>query len=73
MGAVPLLYWYGLDGARKGILHVRGTLTHREIVREEDALDFRCQEQPDKYDRVLWWDEDDGAWREHYVRDMAAC
>lgn len=66
----PLLFWFGLDGKRLGILHVVGSLEHTEVIREEDKLVFSCVEVPSKYDRVLWWDTYDAVWREHYVRTV---
>ncbi len=70
--AAPVLLWFGLDDARKGTLHLAGELVHTEVVRERDDVAFSCAERPEKYDRILWWDADDGVWREHVVRETKA-
>lgn len=66
----PTLFWYGLDGLRKGLLHPNGPITHLEELKERDELGFRCQERPEKYDRILWFDVPDGKWREHWIREV---
>lgn len=70
--AAPVLMWFGLDDVRKGTIHLQGDMTHNEIVREQDELRFVCRERPEKYDRLVWWDEPDGMWREHVVRETRA-
>ncbi len=68
----PVLMWFGLDDVRKGTIHLQSDMTHDEEVRERDELRFVCLERPEKYDRLVWWDEPDGAWREHVVRETWA-
>lgn len=72
MESTPLLFWYALDGSRKGLLHQASPMRHVEEVRERDDLYIVCRERPEKYDRVLWRDAEDGIWREHYVREVRA-
>lgn len=66
MGA-PVLWWFGRDDARIGMLRPVGAVEHAEELGGEDSLSFRCREVPEKYDRVLWRDPEDGRWREHVV------
>lgn len=68
MEAPPLL-WFDLDDERNGILHPIGQVSHLEELRGDDTLTLTCEETPEKYDRILWWDADDEIWREHVVRE----
>lgn len=70
--AAPVLFWFGLDDVRKGTLHLASEMVHSEVVCERDDIAFKCFEVPEKYDRLLWWDADDGRWREHVVRETRA-
>lgn len=70
MEGAPLLFWYTLDGSRKGLLHQTSPMRHVEEVCKRDDLYIVCRERPEKYDRVLWHDGEDDIWREHYVREV---
>lgn len=67
MKGLSCLYWFDRDEKRLGILHPLGPFVHREILRGDDTLEFYCEETPEKYDRILWRDPQDGRWREHVV------
>lgn len=63
----PVMYWFDLQENRKGILKSVGALEHTEVLNGEDVLRFSTLSVPDKYDRLLWRDPEDGRWREHVV------
>ena len=60
MKGLSCLYWFDRDEKRLGILHPLGPVVHREILRGDDTLEFYCEETPEKYDRILWRDPQDG-------------
>ena len=66
-GTAPTLFWFDRADERIGILHPAGAVEHREELGGEDVLSFPCLETPEKYDRILWRDPQDGRWREHVV------
>ena len=61
------LFWFDRNDVRRGILHVSGGIEHKEELRGDDTIEFRCEEVPGKYDRLVWWDFADEVWREHVV------
>jgi phage minor structural protein len=65
--AIPTLYLFDRWDNRIGILPVSGTLTHTEELGGEDTLEFSCPVAPQKGNRILWRDPEDGSWREHEV------
>ncbi len=67
MGGLSCLYWFDGADTRLGILHPLGPVVHKEVLRDDDTLEFWCAETPEKYDRILWRDPQDGRWREHVV------
>lgn len=67
MTAAPTLFWFDRADGRIGVLHPTGAVEHREELGGEDVLSFPCLELPEKYDRALWRDPEDGRWREHVV------
>lgn len=64
---VPTLCLFDRFDNRLGILSVSGAMTHTEELGGEDTLEFGCYAAPEKGDRLLWSDPEDGAWREHVV------
>lgn len=60
-------FWFDRGDVRRGILHPVGAVVHTEELCGEDTLEFECGEAPEKGDRVLWRDPEDGRWREHVV------
>lgn len=68
----PVLFWYDVKDARKGLVHVIGAFEHREVLGEEDSITFVCADDLQKYDRVLWFDSRDDLWREHVVSEIFA-
>lgn len=66
-GGVPTIWWYDHFEERKGILHTVGAPEHTEAINAEDTLHLRCEETPEKGDRLVWHDAYDGRWREHVV------
>ncbi|WP_239283319.1 phage tail protein [Collinsella sp. An271] len=58
---------YGRDGRRLGTLRACGAARHREELGGEDVLELACLEAPEKYERLVWRDPEDGRWREHVV------
>lgn len=64
---MPILFWFDRDDRRLGLLHPLGAVVHTEVLLEDDTIEFWCEEMPEKYDRILWRDPQDGRWREHVV------
>lgn len=64
---MPTLFWFDRDDRRLGLLHPLGAVVHTEVLLEDDTIEFWCEELPEKYDRILWRDPQDGRWREHVV------
>ena len=65
--AAPTLYLFDRFDERLGILPTLGAVTHTEELGGEDTIEFDCLTAPEKGDRLLWRDPDDGRWREHVV------
>ena len=65
--AAPTLYLFDRFDERLGILPTLGAVTHTEELGGEDTIEFDCLTAPEKGDRLLWRDPDDGCWREHVV------
>ena len=65
--AAPTLYLFDRFDERLGILPTLGAVTHTEELGGEDTIEFDCLVAPEKGDRLLWRDPDDGRWREHVV------
>ena len=65
--AAPTLYLFDRFDERLGILPTLGAVTHTEELGGEDTIEFDCLAAPEKGDRLLWRDPDDGCWREHVV------
>lgn len=63
----PTLYLFDRFDERLGILPAVGGITHVEEVGGEDTLEFDCLSAPEKGERLLWRDPQDGCWREHVV------
>lgn len=66
-GTVPTLFWFDRFDERLGILVPTGVVTHTEELGGEDTIELVSWVVPDKGDRLLWHDDEDGAWREHVV------
>ncbi len=66
MGA-PTLYLFDRFDERLGILPTLGAVVHAEELGGEDTIEFDCLVAPEKGERILWRDPDDGVWREHVV------
>ena len=64
---MPTLFWFDRDDRRLGLLHPLSAVVHTEVLLEDDTIEFWCEEMPEKYDRILWRDPQDGRWREHVV------
>lgn len=64
---VPTLYLFDRFDERLGILPAVGGITHVEEVGGEDTIEFDCLAAPEKGERLLWRDPQDGCWREHVV------
>ena len=67
MAGAPTLYLFDRFDERLGILPTLGAVTHTEELGGEDTIEFDCLAAPEKGDRLLWRDPDDGRWREHVV------
>ncbi len=67
MAAGPTLYLYDRFDERLGILPTLGAVAHTEELGGEDTIEFDCLAAPEKGERILWRDPDDGVWREHVV------
>ena len=65
--AAPTLMLFDRFENRLGILPVLGAITHTEELGGEDTLEFDCLAAPQKGERVIWRDPEDGCWREHEV------
>ncbi|MEE1372174.1 MAG: phage tail spike protein [Parolsenella sp.] len=65
--SAPTLYLFDRFDNRLGILSPVGSVTHAEEIGGEDTIEFDCLMAPEKGDRLLWRDPDDGVWREHVV------
>ena len=66
-GCAPELWWFDRFDDRIGTLRPVSALVHTEELSGEDTIEFDCAEVPTKGDRLLWWDDGDGRWREHVV------
>ena len=64
---VPTLYLFDRFDERLGILPAVGAVTHTEELGGEDTIEFDCALAPEKGERLLWRDPQDGIWREHVV------
>lgn len=64
---VPTLYLFDRFDERLGILPAVGAVTHVEELGGEDTIEFDCLAAPEKGERLLWRDPQDGIWREHVV------
>ena len=64
---VPTLYLFDRFDERLGILPAVGAVTHTEELGGEDTVEFDCALAPEKGERLLWRDPQDGIWREHVV------
>lgn len=64
---VPTLYLFDRWDERLGILPTLGAMTHAEEVNGEDTVELDCPLAPEKGDRIVWRDPEDGRWREHEV------
>ena len=67
MAGAPTLYLFDRFDEQLGILPTLGAVTHTEELGGEDTIEFDCLTAPEKGDRLLWRDPDDGCWREHVV------
>lgn len=64
---VPTLYLFDRWDERVGVLPTLGSMTHTEEVGGEDTVELDCLAAPEKGDRLVWHDPEDGRWREHEV------
>lgn len=64
---LPTLYLFDRFDERLGILPAVGGVTHVEEMGGEDTIELDCLAAPEKGDRLLWRDPQDGCWREHVV------
>ena len=64
---VPTLYLFDRWDERVGVLPTLGSMTHTEEVGGEDTVEIDCLAAPEKGDRLVWRDPEDGRWREHEV------
>ena len=64
---VPTLYLFDRFDERLGTLPAVGAVTHTEELGGEDTVEFDCLSAPEKGERLLWRDTQDGIWREHVV------
>lgn len=64
---VPTLYLFDRWDERIGILPTVGSLAHTEELSGEDTVELDCLVAPEKGDRILWRDPEDGRWQEHEV------
>ena len=64
---VPTLYLFDRFDERLGTLPAVGAVTHTEELGGEDTVEFDCLSAPEKGERLLWRDPQDGIWREHVV------
>ena len=65
--ATPTLHLFDRFEGRLGILPTVGAVTHAEELGGEDTIEFDCLAAPEKGDRLVWMDPEDGIWREHEV------
>lgn len=65
--AAPTLMLFDRFENRLGVMPVLGAITHTEELGGEDTLEFGCLVAPQKGERVVWRDPEDGCWREHEV------
>lgn len=65
--AAPTLHLFDRFEERLGILPTVGAVTHTEELGGEDTIEFDCLAAPEKGDRLVWLDPEDGVWREHEV------
>lgn len=64
---VPTLYLFDRWDERIGILPTLGSMTHSEELGGEDTVELDCLVAPEKGNRIVWWDAEGRAWREHEV------
>ena len=64
------LYLFDNFDEPKGALHLTSALVHTEQVKGDDQISFMTNIEPDKCDRILWHDEQDGCWREFVVKTV---
>ncbi len=65
--AAPTLCLFDRFDEWLGILPTLGAVTHTEELGGEDTIEFDCLVAPEKGERILWRDPDDGCWREYVV------
>ncbi len=65
--ATPTLYWFDNFDEPLGTIVPKSSFLHTEEVKGDDRVEFDCLEEPQKGDRIVWADEQDGCWREHAV------
>lgn len=65
--AAPTLYLFDRFDERRGLLPALGPVRHVEELGGEDTIELSCETAPEKGDRILWRDPDDGSWHEHEV------
>lgn len=70
-GACPVFGWFSRFDVRLGVLVPAGVPVHTEKLGEKDTLVLESYTVPNKGDRLLWWDESDGRWREHIVEAVS--
>ena len=60
---VPTLYLFDRFDERLGTLPAVGAVPHTEELGGEDTVEFDCLSAPEKGERLLWRDPQDGIWR----------
>lgn len=65
--AAPVMHLFDRFENRLGVVRALGSVVHAEQIGGEDVLEFDCAAAPEKGDRIVWLDPDDGVWREHEV------
>lgn len=67
---MPTLYLFDNFDEPKGVLNLSSELTHVEQVKGIDQISFSTMIEPDKCDRIIWYDDQDGCWREFVVKTV---
>lgn len=64
---VPTLHLFDRFDDRLGVLPAVGGVVHTEEIGGEDTIEFDCLSAPEKGERLVWRDPEEGRWREHVV------
>jgi len=58
---------YSRHDERLGLIPIVDGVVHTEVLGGEDTLEFQTSIEPEKGDRIVWLDPEDGIFREHIV------